>query len=100
MKLWSWWKKRSQNFRMRTAPFRVTSTSAAERVTPCDWYAVGLDKLVNTSGDSSLCFRPLEPKLEVNLYIVWKKFQVFSRAAERFLAVLQEPQNFTGSGEI
>ena len=62
-------------------------------------YAVGLDKLVNTSGDSSLCFRPLEPKLEVNLYIVWKKFQVFSRAAERFLAVLQEQQDFTGSGE-
>ena len=62
-------------------------------------YAVGLDKLVNTSGDRSLCFRPLEPKLEVNLYIVWKKFQVFSRAAERFLAVLQEQQDFTGSGE-
>ena len=62
-------------------------------------YAVGLDKLVNTSGDRSLCFRPLEPKLEVNLYIVWKKFQVFSRAAERFLAVLQEQQDFAGSGE-
>ena len=53
-------------------------------------YAMGLDKLVNTSGNSNLCFRPLDPKLEVNLYVVWKKFQTFSRAAERFLAVLQE----------
>lgn len=52
--------------------------------------AIGLDKLVNTSGNSNLCFRPLEPRLEVSLYVVWKKFQAFSRAAERFLAVLQE----------
>ena len=57
-------------------------------------YAIGLDKLVNTSGSSNLCFRPLEPKLEVNLYVVWKKHQAFSRAAERFLAVLEE-QNET-----
>lgn len=60
-------------------------------------YAVGLDKLVNTSGNSSLCFRPLEPKLEVNLYVVWKKFQIFSRAAERFLAVLQEQNEAAAS---
>lgn len=48
-------------------------------------YALTLDKLVNTTGDSNLCFRPLEPRLEVGLDIVWKKYQVFSRAAEIFL---------------
>ena len=53
-------------------------------------YAVALDHLVNTSGDSPLCFRPLEPKLEIGLYVVWKKFQVFSKAAAKFLTVLQE----------
>lgn len=63
-------------------------------------YAVGLDKLINTSGDTNLCFRPLEPRLEVNLYVVWKKFQVFSRAAERFLAVLQEQQELAASEEV
>lgn len=53
-------------------------------------YALALDRLVNTTGDSQLCFRPLEPRLEVRLYVVWKKFQVFSKAAAKFLAALQE----------
>lgn len=48
-------------------------------------YALCLDKLVNTSEESPLCFRPLEPRMEVHLDIVWKKYQVFSGAAERFL---------------
>ena len=47
--------------------------------------AVTLDKLVNTSADSELCFRPLSPKLESGLDIVWKKNQVFSLAAKLFL---------------
>lgn len=53
-------------------------------------YALTLDKLINTSGDSPLCFKPLFPKKEVGLDVVWKKYQVFSRAAERFLQRLQE----------
>lgn len=53
-------------------------------------YALALDHLVNTTGSSQLCFRPLEPRLDVALYVVWKKFQVFSKAAARFLTVLQE----------
>lgn len=47
--------------------------------------AVTLDKLVNTSADSELCFRPFSPKLESGLDIVWKKNQVFSPAAKLFL---------------
>lgn len=53
-------------------------------------YALTLDRLVNTAGDSKLCFRPLEPRQEVGLDIVWKKYQVFSRATEKFLEYLQE----------
>lgn len=53
-------------------------------------YALCLDKLVNTTGFSSLCFRPLEPKLESNLNIVWKKYQVFSKAAEKFIERLRK----------
>lgn len=41
-------------------------------------YAFTLDKLVNTTG-SGLCFRPLHPKLELGMYLVWKKSQIFSR---------------------
>ncbi|WP_458408279.1 LysR family transcriptional regulator [Anaerotignum sp.] len=53
-------------------------------------YALALDKLVNTTGDSTLCFRPLEPQLEAHLNVVWKKYQVFSKAAEKFLEQLQK----------
>lgn len=48
-------------------------------------YAITLDKIVNTSSDSNLCFRSLEPILESGLNIVWKKHQVFSTAADMFL---------------
>lgn len=53
-------------------------------------YAIALDKLINTSGDSNLCFRPLYPVAEAGLCIVWKKYQVFSRAAEKFLRKIKE----------
>ena len=48
-------------------------------------YAITLDNLADTSEDSNLCFRPLNPKLESGLNIIWKKYQVFSPAAELFL---------------
>ena len=53
-------------------------------------YAVTLDKLANTSEESNICFRPLYPKLESGLDIVWKKYQVFSPAAKIFLTKLEE----------
>ncbi|WP_195575077.1 LysR family transcriptional regulator [Paenibacillus sp. 1001270B_150601_E10] len=52
-------------------------------------YALCLDKLINTSGTSNLCFKPLSPRLEANLNLVWKKHQVFSNAAKRFLDQLR-----------
>ena len=52
-------------------------------------YAFTLDKLVNTTG-GNLCFRPLKPKQELGMYLVWKKSQIFSKAAEVFLNYLQE----------
>ena len=53
-------------------------------------YAVGLDKLINTSGNSKLCFRPLYPKLESHLDIAWKKYQIFPKCAEIFLEYLKK----------
>jgi DNA-binding transcriptional LysR family regulator len=52
-------------------------------------YAITLDRIVNTSSDSNLCFKPLEPRLESGLNIVWKKHQVFSAAADLFLKEIQ-----------
>lgn len=53
-------------------------------------YAVTLDKIINTSGDSNLCFRPLFPELISHLDIAWKKYQVFPKCTEIFLKRLQE----------
>lgn len=52
--------------------------------------ALCLDKLVNLTNDSNLCFKPLAPQLEARLFIVRKKYQIFSKAAELFLKKLQE----------
>ncbi|MCM3110709.1 LysR family transcriptional regulator [Lederbergia lenta] len=68
--------------------------NAAIMVEECIGYAITLDKIVNTSSDSNLCFRPLEPKLESGLNIVWKKHQVFSAAAEMFLKEIQAKFSF------
>lgn len=52
-------------------------------------YALCYDKLINTKG-SNLCFRPFSPRLEAHGFIVWKKYQVFSKAANIFLQYLRE----------
>ncbi|MBC5582299.1 LysR family transcriptional regulator [Anaerofilum sp. BX8] len=52
-------------------------------------YALSFDKLINTGPDSELCFRPLMPALETKLYLVWKKYQVFTGIAEVFLKRLR-----------
>lgn len=52
-------------------------------------YAITLDKIINTTGDSELCFRPLYPTLEAGLCIAWKKYQVFSKASKEFLRLLK-----------
>lgn len=56
-------------------------------------YALCLDKLVNTSNLSHLSFKPLIPKICSGLDIVWKKYQVFSRAAQIFLNAVQQEIN-------
>ncbi|OUP25098.1 LysR family transcriptional regulator [Gemmiger sp. An194] len=53
-------------------------------------YAVCFDKLINVSGDSNLCFRPLSPTIEAKASIIWKRYQVLSKAAECFLNELQQ----------
>ncbi|OUP00636.1 LysR family transcriptional regulator [Anaerofilum sp. An201] len=53
-------------------------------------YAICFDNLVNTQGDSNLCFRPLSPRLEAEASIVWKKYQFFSKAAALFLKQLEK----------
>lgn len=53
-------------------------------------YMLTFDKLVDTGEHSELCFRPLTPGLETKLYIVWKKYQVFTPAAELLLEEMKQ----------
>lgn len=53
-------------------------------------YALSLDNLADTSADSDLCFRPLYPRLESGLNLIWKKYQIFSPAADLFLKEVQD----------
>ena len=53
-------------------------------------YLLTFDKLIDTSEQSGLCFRPITPRLETKMYIIWKKYQIFSPIAELFLKRLRE----------
>lgn len=53
-------------------------------------YAISFDKLINVSGDSSLCYRPLSPEVVTSPHLVWKKHQIFTKAAGAFLNKLEE----------
>lgn len=53
-------------------------------------YAISFDKLLNLTGESTLCFRPLEPKMEAHMHIIWKKYQILTKPAEQFLQKLRE----------
>ena len=53
-------------------------------------YLLTFDKLVDTSQESGLVFRPLTPKLKTSLYLIWKRYQTFSPIAEKFLEQMRE----------
>lgn len=53
-------------------------------------YAICFDKLINVTGSSNLCFRPLAPRMVAEASIIWKRYQVFSRAANCFLVELKQ----------
>ena len=53
-------------------------------------YLLTFEHLIDTSPDSNLAFRPLTPKLETKLYLIWKKYQVFTPIAEKLLEKLKE----------
>ncbi len=76
------------------APEHIVATydliyNAAQFVKKGFGYVIALDRIINTTGDSNLCFKPLSPTLEAELCIVWKKYQVLSRASSAFLQQLK-----------
>lgn len=53
-------------------------------------YVLTLDGLVAAMDNKRVCFRPLVPRLESGLDMVWKKNQLLSPAAKIFLDKIQE----------
>lgn len=53
-------------------------------------YAVCFDRLINTTGDSTLCVRPLVPRIRNAGNLIWKKYQVFSPAVQLFIDRVRE----------
>lgn len=52
--------------------------------------ALCLERLVPEYEESPLTFRPFTPRTEAGVSVIWKKYQVFSKPAAKFLEVLQE----------
>ena len=51
---------------------------------------LSFNKLIDTSPESGLVFRPLYPKLETKMYIIWMKYQVLTPAASFLLKELKK----------
>ena len=52
-------------------------------------YLLTFEHLIDTNPESGLVFRPLTPKLETKIYLIWKKYQIFTPIAERLLEKLK-----------
>jgi DNA-binding transcriptional LysR family regulator len=48
------------------------------------------EHLIDCSEESDLVFRPLYPKQETRLYLIWNKYQTFTPIAEKFLNQIKE----------
>ena len=56
-------------------------------------YVLCFIKLINTSGNSRLCMRPILPQMKTAGYLIWKKYQIFSLAAQMFIDRIRETIN-------
>ena len=52
--------------------------------------AICFDRLINTTGDSTLCIKPLVPQISGVGNLIWKKYQIFSPAVQMFIDRVRE----------
>ena len=52
--------------------------------------ALTFDRIIELTPDSELCFRPILPALNTKMYVIWKKYQVFTPAAQLLLDELKQ----------
>lgn len=51
--------------------------------------ALIFEKLIEANSESDLCFRPIKPYLYTKMYVIWKKYQVFTPVAKLLLNELK-----------
>lgn len=83
------WLKKDMNKLTVVATYNLVY-NASKLVEEGIGYALTLDKLINFTPDSPLCFRKLSPTLESDLAVIWKNTQVFSKASGLFLERMKE----------
>lgn len=62
--------------------------------------AIALAQIINVSGDSNLCFRPLSPKLEIGMHLAWKKNKTHSKLMEALIAEIKTNMYSSMQGKI
>lgn len=75
---------------LETNQIRVVATyslmfNGALMVTDRIGYLLGLDNVLNLTGNTVQCFRPLRPEVTQNIHICWKRYAPMSRQAATLL---------------
>ena len=52
-------------------------------------YAIVLDKLVSTGNDSDLVFKPLAGISQTEMFVIWRKYQIFTPIAQLLIQELK-----------
>ena len=73
-----------------TATYNIVNGDPAAFVQSGLGYLLTTDDHLPKQLDSGLCFRPLSPTLELHHALVWKRYAVFSKAADAFLRAFRE----------
>lgn len=71
------------------ATYNVVNGSPIPFVTSGLGYFLTVDNHLTAEFDKAVCFCPLEPPLELHYALVWKRYPVFSKAAEAFLNTIK-----------
>lgn len=67
------------------ATYNVVNESPVPFVTNRLGYFLTVNNHLAAEFDKSVCFRPLDPPLEVHYALVWKRYNVFSKAGAAFI---------------
>ena len=71
------------------ATYNVVNGSPIPFVTNGLGYFLTVNNHLTAEFDKAVCFRPLEPPLELHYALVWKRYPIFSKTAEVFLNTIK-----------